>query len=96
MTLKEEIIDCIENNNMNKMALLIDNSNGTFEFNFEDEEIFTIFKNSCNKDVTLGFKILYNKLKDKSYIHKNDEFLLEQLVKWGNQYSKMDLSKYTS
>tara|TARA_B100000524_G_scaffold346062_1_gene245652 strand:+ start:3356 stop:4873 length:1518 start_codon:yes stop_codon:yes gene_type:complete len=99
MTLKDEIINCIESNNMNKLVLLIDNSDNSFDCNFSDEEIFKIFTNLCNKDITLSFSILYNKLKDKSYIHKNNELLFRtackngaiNIVKWIYENTPVDI-----
>lgn len=94
------IIKCLENNDMATMIKIMSESTESISFNFTDEEIYTIFKNSCIKDSVLAFKTLHSNLKDCSIIYKNDNSLLKiaclkgahNIVKWIHSLGHINLS----
>ena len=68
--MKDEIIRCLENNDIITMTKLMSDLSGNICFNLSDIEIYNIFKSACNKDSTLAFNILYPRLENSSIIYR--------------------------
>ncbi len=73
--MNNDIIKCLENDDMKTMIKIISESTNSVSFNLTDKEIYSIFKNSCEKDSLLSFNTLHSHLKNFSIIYKEKIFL---------------------
>lgn len=98
--MNNDIIKCLENDDMKTMIKIMSESTNSVRFNLTDKEIYTIFKNSCVKDSLLSFNTLHSYLKNFSIIYKDDNALFKiaclkgafKIVKWIHSYGHVNLS----